>query len=301
MARPPNSPAPSVKKQLTADEIRAGIARLKSRREELDRFDPNTMSESFPPELNALCTSITRALEKTFGEGTSDFKRFADAGDLGWSSGILILNGPPTPLSDYQNGVANNIAQSRALLDTAIRTLEEDLQEIEGPSSTTTLPVSDDVRSKSSRKVFIVHGHDEGPREAVARFLSDIAFEPIILHERPNKGRTIISKFREEAAEVGFAVILMTPDDVGKAKDQSDARPRARQNVVFELGFFIGALGPDRVAALVKGEIERPSDYDGVIYISFDKEGWQTKLGQELEAAGYEVDWNSVMRRKGTS
>jgi len=76
------------------------------------------------------------------------------------------------------------------------------------------------------------------------------------------------------------------PDDVGKANDAADLAARARQNVVFELGFFIGKLGPERVAALVKGGIELPSDYDGVVYISLDKEDWQNKLGVELQAAG---------------
>jgi predicted nucleotide-binding protein len=98
------------------------------------------------------------------------------------------------------------------------------------------------------------------------------------------------------AAGYGFAVVLMTPDDVGKAEMAPDLRPRARQNVVFELGFFIGALGPERVAALVKGDIERPSDFDGVVYISLDEADWQMRLGRELQAAGYAIDWNKVMR-----
>ncbi len=133
--------------------------------------------------------------------------------------------------------------------------------------------------------------------------MEKLGFEAVILHERPNKGRTIITKFREEAADIGFAVVVMTPDDLGKPNDASEAKLRARQNVVFELGFFIGALGPERVAAMVKGDIERPSDFDGVVYISLDKGDWPTKLGefaepegQELQAAGYEIEWNKVMR-----
>jgi predicted nucleotide-binding protein len=113
--------------------------------------------------------------------------------------------------------------------------------------------------------------------------------------EEPNKGRTIITKFREEATDIRFAVVLMTPDDSG-GKVGSDSKPRARQNVVFELGFFIGKLGPGRVAALVKGDIERPSDFDGVVYIPLDQGKWKMDLGKELEAAGYEIDWNKVMR-----
>jgi predicted nucleotide-binding protein len=149
------------------------------------------------------------------------------------------------------------------------------------------------LRPKQRRKVFIVHGHDEGSREAVARFLEKLDFEPIILHERANKGRTIIAKFQQEAADVGYAVILMTPDDHG-GKAGQEGKPRARQNVVFELGFFIGALGPEKVAALVKGDVERPSDFDGVVYISIDDSGWRLKLAKELEAAGFTISWAKV-------
>ena len=142
-----------------------------------------------------------------------------------------------------------------------------------------------------------MHGHAEGPREAVARYLQQLEFQPVILHERPNKGRTILTKFSEEAKGIGFAVVLMTPDDVG-GKASEDVRPRAWQNVVFELGFFIGALGPARVAAIVVGELERPSDFDGVLYIPYEGD-WKTKLAQELEAADLAVDWNKVMRPSG--
>lgn len=145
-------------------------------------------------------------------------------------------------------------------------------------------------------KIFVVHGHDGEPREAVARFIESLGFVAIVLHERPNKGRTIITKFREEAASVGFAVVLMTPDDVGRAEQAADLQSRARQNVVFELGFFIGALGSGRVAALVKGDIEQPSDFDGVVYISLDDADWRVRLGRELQAAGYHIDWNEIMR-----
>jgi len=151
-------------------------------------------------------------------------------------------------------------------------------------------------KATRSRKVFIVHGHDAAPRAEVARFIEKLGFQAIILHERPNKGRTLIMKFREEADGVGFAVVLMTPDDLGKSTTAADLNPRARQNVVFELGFFIGKLGPERVAALVKGNVEKPSDFDGVVYISLDSADWQRQLGRELQEAGYDINWNMVMR-----
>lgn len=150
------------------------------------------------------------------------------------------------------------------------------------------------TRKKPRRKVFIVHGREPGPREAVARLLERLDFEPVILHERPNRGRTIITKFQEEAADVGFAIVLMTPDDVG-GNLATGQNPRARQNVIFELGFFIGVLGPERVAALVKGDVERPSDFDGVVYIALDDhEAWKLAVARELGAAGFQVDLNKL-------
>jgi predicted nucleotide-binding protein len=127
--------------------------------------------------------------------------------------------------------------------------------------------------------------------------LERLDFEPIILHERPNRGRTIITKFQEEASDVGFAVVLVTPDDVGGPRGSDQLAPRGRQNVIFELGFFVGVLGPERVAALIKGRVERPSDFEGVVYIDFDEAGaWMMILARELKAAGFEVDMNKVMQ-----
>jgi hypothetical protein len=144
-------------------------------------------------------------------------------------------------------------------------------------------------------QVFIVHGRDEELKETVARFISKLGLEPIILHEQANKGRAIIEKF-EQCAEVGFAVILLTPDDVGSLKD-GNLRPRARQNVIFEMGYFIGRLTRTRVAALYKGnDMDLPSDYAGVIYTQVDAIGaWKFLLIKELQAAGFNVDANRAL------
>ncbi|MDR2227080.1 MAG: nucleotide-binding protein [Providencia sp.] len=146
-----------------------------------------------------------------------------------------------------------------------------------------------------SKKVFIVHGHDEGSREKVARFLERIGLEAIILHEQANRGRTVIEKVIEYG-NVGFAVVLLTPDDEGGVKGGM-LEPRARQNVLLELGFFIGRLGRDKVCALKKGMVEIPSDFAGVVWEHMDdNNGWKQSLSRELEAAGYTIDWNKVMR-----
>ena len=118
----------------------------------------------------------------------------------------------------------------------------------------------------------------------------------MILAEQASRGRTIIEKF--EAHQVSFAVALLTPDDAGSlAIERTDSRPRARQNVIFELGFFIGRLGRERVRALTKGEVEIPSDYSGVEYIPLDVGGgWKLHLVRELKAAGFDVDANRALQ-----
>ena len=147
----------------------------------------------------------------------------------------------------------------------------------------------------SGRKVFVVHGHDEAAREGVARFLEKLGLEPVILHEKANQGQTLIEKV-ERHAEVAFAVVLLTPDDVGAEAGSTDTLlPRARQNVILELGYFLGKLGRPRIAALIKADVEKPSDYDGVVYISLDSAGaWKLLLGRELKSAGLSVDMNDV-------
>ncbi|TWT79526.1 putative nucleotide-binding protein containing TIR-like domain protein [Planctomycetes bacterium CA13] len=148
----------------------------------------------------------------------------------------------------------------------------------------------------SNKKVFVVHGHDNETKQTVARFLENLGLEAVILHERSNAGMTLIEKF-EEHSDVAYAVVLMTPDDLGAAKaNADDLKARARQNVVFELGYFMGKLGRQHVAAVLRGDIERPSDYDGVVYIAYDfNDGWKLLLAKELKEAGLNVDLNAAM------
>jgi len=114
------------------------------------------------------------------------------------------------------------------------------------------------------RSVFVVHGHDEEVKLAVARYLETLDLQPVILHEQPSQGLTLIEKL-ERYADVGFAVVLLTPDDLGRSKAADDERPRARQNVIFEMGYFFALLGRDKVVALHQ-EVDLPTDISGVVY-----------------------------------
>jgi len=145
-------------------------------------------------------------------------------------------------------------------------------------------------------KVFVVHGHDKGAREGVARFLEKLGLTAIILAEQPNRGRTIIEKFIDSAREVGFAVVLLTPDDFGGAATDESQKRRARQNVIFELGYFVGSLGRGRACLLRGGEVEIPSDLYGVVYTTMDSgNGWKIELARELRDAGFEFDAEKVL------
>lgn len=143
----------------------------------------------------------------------------------------------------------------------------------------------------SSPRVFVVHGHDEATLHQVARFLEKVGLTPIILREQPDGGETIIEKFERHADEASYAVVLLTPDDFGGSKSSNAKMDRARQNVILELGYFVGALKRSRVCALKKGAIELPNDILGVLWKELDPgNGWMLDLAKELKHAGLPVD-----------
>lgn len=143
------------------------------------------------------------------------------------------------------------------------------------------------------RKAFIVHGHDSAKKFETARFLEKLAFEAVILHEQANGGKTIIEKL-EEFTDVGFGIVLYTPDDVGEViANQTKLRSRARQNVVFEHGLLIGRLGRERVFPLITDHsIELPGDISGMVYMSDN--GWEIQLAKEIKNLGYGIDFNKL-------
>src|SRR5262249_39162867 len=152
------------------------------------------------------------------------------------------------------------------------------------------IPISQSAVS-SNRNIFVVHGHNERIKEAAARFLEKLQLTPIILHEQPNLGRTVIEKFTDHS-DVGFAVVLLTADDNGGGVGVplEKQMKRARQNVILELGFFLGKVGRKNVCALYEEGVEIPSDYHGVLFVKLDERGaWKIDLAKEIKAAGIEV------------
>jgi predicted nucleotide-binding protein len=197
-----------------------------------------------------------------------------------------------TPDSVIEAHERENLAAAATMLDSCIEQLQI-LVPVASQSGRGAQEVSQ--RPEIGRSVFVVHGRDEGKKEAVARFLSTLDLVPIILHEQPNQGRTLIEKF-EAHADVSFAVVILTGDDVGGPTNSDIERPRARQNVVFELGYFVGRLGRKRVCTLYEEQVEIPSDFSGVVYVPLDPAGaWRTLLARELRAASFEIDMNRAL------
>jgi predicted nucleotide-binding protein len=202
-------------------------------------------------------------LVRTFRADTLDYDRYKSAKNFDRGPHNYTYEVLP---HEFQASISRCKDTSVALLKQAIKSLEEQLEEHSAnppvnqtPPETPRLP---------SRKVFIVHGHEGEPREAVSGFLRKIDFIPVILHEQSNQGRTIVEKF-EAHAEL---------------------------DVILEIGYFIGKLGRQNVCAMKLGDLEIPSDIIGVVWTPFDAHGaWKTALAKELRDAGHAIDWNKVM------
>ena len=146
-----------------------------------------------------------------------------------------------------------------------------------------------------NKSVFIVHGHDDKLKLEVARFLEKLNLNAVILSEQANQGMTIIEKI-DANTNVGYGIVLYTPCDKGGTKDTNfeNMQFRARQNVIFEHGYLLAKLGRGKVCALLDGDVEQPSDINGVLYVSI-KDNWKNSIIKELQAVGYDVDANKII------
>lgn len=150
-----------------------------------------------------------------------------------------------------------------------------------------------------SRRVFLVHGHDGELKHQLARVLTELGLEVVILQELPDSGRTLLEKLRVEVANIGFVFVLLTPDDLGGSCKEERRDYRPRQNVVFEHGLFSGLLEPSRVCAIQRGDLELPSDLNGLVVKRIPEglgiEAVQFDIARELKRAGYDVDVNRLV------
>lgn len=180
-------------------------------------------------------------------------------------------------------------------LNSIFNEIELNSQKPEKPKKKVEIDKQKDNSIKSEKsKVFIVHGHDEGLKQSVARFLDKLKLNPVIIVELPSGGKTIIEQI-ESNSDVDFAVVLMTGDDEGKKKGEKRFKSRARQNVILELGYFFGKLGRQHVLVIYENGVEMPSDFLGILHVPYDSgEAWKMRLAKELKNSGFEIDLNKV-------
>jgi predicted nucleotide-binding protein len=190
---------------------------------------------------------------------------------------------------EFDESLAVKLRNQIGLLESCVDQLE-----LLSPGATA-ISATKDAEAAMNTKVFVVHGQNDQVKTSVSQTIERLGLQPIILHEQANQGMTLIEKFAHHS-DAGFAVILLTADDFGRAKHSDQLKPRARQNVVFEFGFFIDKLGRNKVCALYEEGVELPSDLSGFTYTTLDPSGhWKLELVRELKAAGYPVDANKLL------
>lgn len=237
--------------------------------------------ESFIKGCNKWISYISEFLKQSFDLPDSEYKT-----DFDGRGKAIILTSQSDIVKCYRSEVSDKIDYLESLIE-----------------RTPLLPISEvmekgtDVNSPKdeSKRVFIVHGHDNALRTEIELLIRTLGYEPIVLCKQPNRGDTIIEKLEREVNDIAFSIILYTPCDKGCDVNAAELQPRARQNVVFEHGLLCGVLGRKRVVALKDENVEIPGDLSGIVYIRRDQNGaWRYQLAKEMRAAGLDIDINLI-------
>jgi predicted nucleotide-binding protein len=249
------------------------IALLKKQMDQIDRL---LQLHHDDPEVDKWDNFTSQVLIKAFGKPHDNLSAFDSArfgSGVGWGMSDY----------EYQEEFIKHLNNTKKILEGFIEQLE-----VFGEPKESYQPVT--TTSLSSKRIFIVHGHARQAMSELALILTRLGLEPIILHEQPNAGMTIIEKL-EKHSDVGYAFILLTPDDKGCLNNEAVPVPRARQNVVFEFGLFVGKLGREKVCCIHSGNVELPSDLNGLVYLPFISSVHEVQLDiiKELKAAGYQL------------
>lgn len=278
-----NDPEPVQPPQLSPDK---GIVLIKRQIEAGEKIIAGTKIDE--AEYRGWENATRNYLHKAFGFSHPNADRFKEIGRI-WTA-------PFDASPAYWDSVFREFLRDQLVcLRSYIGELETELEFFQPTSESNQSEAI--AKNPISRKVFIVHGHDQALKTDVERFIHQIGLEPVVLHRQPDKGQTIIEKF-EENSNVGYAFILLTPDEFAYTADQEKLadgsrtkEKRARPNVIFEFGFFVGKLGRQRVCCIYKEGVVLPSDLTGLIYKrvadSIDSQAYS--IIQELKAAGYKI------------
>jgi predicted nucleotide-binding protein len=237
------------------------------------------------PEHRAWKAKVDAVIQGALGKDSETLREFRD---LRYHLGVWT--GAPGEAQEDARFFSSAVMNAAALIDAAIYQLELQNEPDDGLPS----PQEQETRDP----IFVVHGRDSARKYELMRLL-DRAVEPpaIILHEEANGGTMILEKFERHAQAASFAIVLLTADDEGRLRgdDTRPLSPRARQNVIFELGVFMALLGRAHVAVLKDPSVEGPSDINGLVYIQLDAAGaWRHALLKELRSAGITVHFGRI-------
>ena len=239
--------------------------------DELERLQVSSSS----PEFSAWKMKSLRFLRDVYGEDSLEYRNF---NQMPFNPLFFSLN---EPQSTFINSCQTQLKKVKLAFGEYLKDMESETEE--NSSNIQCNPLNS--------RIFIVHGHDKGLQQEVARIIEKQGLQPIILNEQTNQGRTIIEKI-EHYSDAQAAICLFTPDDEGKSKKEPKHKSRARQNVVFETGYFLGKLGRNRLVIIADSELELPSDMQGVVYTNIN---WKFELLKELKAMGYTIDLNKLI------
>ncbi len=258
--------------------------------------------EKFRGEFRELETLVSELGYKGKWEEDNGKKVFRseDKAVLSWwpSTGSLLVQGPAAPKTKLEGAVTHALAGAppTPVVSTATAPSAAD------KPSPTVAPTDDS--DGVSEKVFVVYGHDEAACEQLELVLHRLGLDAFVLGNTSGGGLTIIEALEREILSPNrgkrFGIVLLTPDDMGYKQEDGpeNAEPRARQNVVMEMGMLIAAFGRERVAILKKGHVVVPSDANGIIYLSFNNHVKETaaKLCQRLGEAGFELGPDAIAK-----
>jgi len=242
-------------------------------------------------DLKTMVRGVGREITSAEPSGNAYQIKTEDGAILNWyeSTGTVQFQGKP---------------EAKSKLETDLATYTG----IAAPASAPT-PVSAQAGTQStvqtnSSKVFVVHGHDSVAREQLELVVHKLGLDPFVLQNTGGSGLTIIEALENEigprTSAARFGIVLLTPDDIGYAKAAGDkeAQPRARQNVVLEMGMLISAFGRKNVVILKKQHLEVPSDAQGILYIPFNDHVKEAvpKLVDRLRSAGFVLNPEAITR-----
>lgn len=284
-------PPPIEVRRFTPEQAAWAINLLESRIADVKALETLRYDD---PKVDVALQKIRGNTLEIFGENSREYREHQYYNISGGDS-IAVVGWGDNPgyheaqcQRDFLKGIPRTITMLGGLIDTVRERTDAGRPVVEAPK----------MAAAAGNNVFIVHGRKDGPREAVARFVGKFGLNPIILQEQASEGRTLIEKVERHSEEVRFAVVLLTAEDLGGLSDTDPKtfQRRARQNVILELGYFVGKLGRRRVCVLHEEGVEVPSDFHGVVYVPLDgAEAWKLRLAREMKATGLDIDLNLAM------